>query len=47
MPDGQDSYAVLAGIRQVSKKRLKEMIGASPTGFLTKLDEALELYLKD
>ena len=46
-PDGTDSFAVLPGIRQVSKTRLLEFCGLAPAKFMTRLDEALELYLTD
>lgn len=44
---GKKSYAVLPGIRQVSKKRFHEMIGTASVEFLEKLDEALQAYLSD
>lgn len=44
---GQASYAVLPGLRQVSRKRIIEPIGMLSSGFIEKLDRALDLYLKD
>jgi len=43
----ENSFAVMPGIRQVSKTRLVDFIAfASPT-FMQRLDEALSLYLSD
>jgi len=46
-PDGKDSFAVLPGIRQVSKSRLLDFFGLAPSRFMIRLDEALDLYLND
>lgn len=45
--EGKPSFAVLPGIRQVSKKRLMDFIGFASPRFLKRLDEALALYLND
>ena len=45
--DGRDSFAVLPGIRQVSKARLLDALGAASPGFMRRLDQALSLYLCD
>lgn len=47
MPDGKESFAVLPGIRQVSKSRLRETIGLASSAFLHRLDQALWAYLQD
>ena len=47
IPKGKKSYAVLPGIRQVHKGRLRDLIGMAPAGFLQKLDDALRAYLSD
>lgn len=44
---GKKSYAVIPGIRQVSKERLDEMIDLIPNSLLDPLDEAIFAYLKD
>lgn len=41
------SYAVLPGIRQVSKARLHEPIAPVSAQLLARIDEALALYLND
>jgi mRNA interferase MazF len=41
------SYAVIPGIRQVSKTRLHERIGQATDSFLARIDEALAIYLSD
>jgi mRNA-degrading endonuclease toxin of MazEF toxin-antitoxin module len=41
------SYAVLPGIRQVSKARLHEPIGPVAAQHLARIDDALALYLND
>lgn len=43
----KSSYAVLPGIRQVSKARLTEFIAFAPSDFMIRMDEALALYLND
>lgn len=47
LPNGKTSFAVIPGIRQVSKTRLHDMIGLTSPSFLKKLDEALGAYLND
>ena len=44
-PGKSVSFAVIAGIRQVSKARLHELIGQSSTQVMARLDEAITLYL--
>lgn len=44
---GKASFAVLPGIRQVSKARLAGFIGVASSPFLKRLDTAMELYLGD
>jgi mRNA-degrading endonuclease toxin of MazEF toxin-antitoxin module len=46
-PMDRPSFAVLPGIRQVSKSRLVEFIGLAPLDFMQRLDQALSLYLDD
>lgn len=46
-PKGKASFAVLPGIRQVSKSRLVEPIGFVSSDFMQSFDQALMLYLKD
>jgi mRNA-degrading endonuclease toxin of MazEF toxin-antitoxin module len=41
------SYAVIPGIRQVSKARLHEPIGQLPANIMASIGEALTLYLGD
>jgi mRNA-degrading endonuclease toxin of MazEF toxin-antitoxin module len=41
------SYAVVPGIRQVSKARLQDAIAEAPAAALVRLAEALALYLGD
>lgn len=41
------SYAVLPGIRQVSKTRLHEPIGPVLAQILARIDDALDFYLND
>lgn len=47
LPNGKNSFAVLPGIRQVNKTRLRENIGIASKHFLDQLDEALKAYLQD
>lgn len=47
MPGKKKSFAVLPGIRQVNKARLKESIGITSLDSLAKIDEALLAYLHD
>ena len=44
---GKTSFAVLPGIRQVSKGRLAGFIGLASGSFLERLDAAIALYLGD
>ena len=44
---GKAAFAVLPGIRQVSKARLADFIGVATITFMERLDEALAHYLKD
>ena len=44
---GKAAFAVLPGIRQVSKARLADFIGVVSSTFMTRLDAALALYLGD
>jgi mRNA interferase MazF len=39
------SFAVIPGIRQVSKARLHELIGQSSAEVMARVDEAIALYL--
>ncbi len=41
------SYAVIRGVRQVSKSRLQEPIGQAPAAVMAQVSEALALYLGD
>jgi mRNA interferase MazF len=41
------SYAVIPGIRQVSKARLQEVIAQAPPALMERMSEALALYLGD
>lgn len=41
------SYAVIPGIRQVSKTRLHELAAQVPAATMLRVDEALALYLGD
>ncbi len=43
---GKDSYAVIPGIRQVRKGRLRGVIGQLSTEHLSALDDCLEAYLR-
>jgi len=47
MPDGKTSFAILSGIRQVSKMRMQEAIGFARPGDLERIGEALSCYLSD
>ena len=44
---GKMSFAVLPGIRQVSKARLAGFIGVASSPFMERLDAAMALYLGD
>jgi mRNA-degrading endonuclease toxin of MazEF toxin-antitoxin module len=45
VPGMKTSYAVIPGIRQVSKARLREPIGQASPGSMSRLGEGLALYL--
>ena len=47
LPRGKTSFAVLPGIRQVSKTRIQETVGLAQTSEMNRLDQALSLYLND
>ncbi|MFZ5469828.1 MAG: type II toxin-antitoxin system PemK/MazF family toxin [Myxococcota bacterium] len=47
MPQGKKSFAVLPGIRQVSKRRITQTVGLLSLSELERLDEALGVYLQD
>ena len=44
---GRVSYAIIPGVRQVSKQRLLDVIGTVPREFMRDLDDALSAYLGD
>lgn len=41
------SYAVIPGIRQVSKWRLQDPIGQAPAEVMARIGDALAVYLSD
>ena len=43
----KNSYAVIPGIRQVSKTRLHELIAPVSATLMVRIDEALAIYLGD
>jgi mRNA-degrading endonuclease toxin of MazEF toxin-antitoxin module len=45
MPGMRESFAVVPGLRQVSKTRLMDPSGPAPAAFLRALDEAIRAYL--
>ena len=45
--NGSTAFAVLPGIRQVSKARMAGFIGVASSRFMHRLDAALALYLGD
>jgi len=47
MPDGRASFAVIPGLRQVSKQRLTKTMGSVRSEDLHRLDRALRFYLGD
>lgn len=47
VPGLKRSFAVIPGVRQVSKARLHEVIGRVPRDIMERLGEALTLYLND
>lgn len=46
-PKGKKSFAVLPGIRQVSKRRITQTMGVLVSAEMDRLDEALGVYLND
>ena len=44
---GKAAFAVLPGIRQVSKARLADFIAVASSAFMARLDAALAAYLSD
>jgi mRNA-degrading endonuclease toxin of MazEF toxin-antitoxin module len=47
LPGMKASYAVIPGIRQVSKSRLEEFIGQTAGEAMARIGDALALYLGD
>lgn len=47
LPPGKTSYAILSGIRQVSKVRIQQVAGLARAADMDRLDEAIALYLGD
>jgi mRNA-degrading endonuclease toxin of MazEF toxin-antitoxin module len=47
VPKGKTSFAVVPGIRQVSKTRLQSFIGFVTSDELDRISEAVSLYLED
>jgi len=47
VPGLRASFAVVPGIRQVSKARLHELIGQSSAQVMARVDDAIALYLGD
>lgn len=47
VPGAKPSFAVIPGIRQISKARLHEPIGQAPSSVMQRISEALALYLSD
>jgi mRNA interferase MazF len=47
VPGGKESFAVVPGIRQISKMRIQDVIGMAQSSDLGRLDEAIALYLSD
>jgi mRNA interferase MazF len=43
--NARTSFAVIPGIRQVSKRRLMDVIARAPIDFMNDLEEALAAYL--
>lgn len=43
----RESFAVVPGIRQVSKTRILEELGLVPERFMVDLDDAISAYLND
>ena len=44
---GKAAFAILPGIRQVSKARLTGFIGVASSSFMKRLDAAIDIYLGD
>ena len=47
MAEGKTSFAVLPGIRQVSKGRVQDIVGIAKPGDMERIDEALYALLSD
>jgi mRNA interferase MazF len=47
MPRSKTSFAVLPGIRQVSKERIQAFVGTARPADIERIDEALSFYLND
>jgi len=47
IPRGKASFAVLPGIRQVSKERIHETVGIARPSDIQRINEALSCYLSD
>jgi mRNA interferase MazF len=47
MSPGKASYAILPAIRQISKTRIREVVGIARPGDMERLNEALSCYLND
>ena len=47
LPTQKTSYAVIPGVRQISKTRLVDLIGWVSLDVLEQVQEALEVYLSD
>ncbi len=47
MPNGSTSYAIIPGIRQVDKRRLRQTLGRMAARDIKALDEAISVYLND
>ncbi len=47
LPRGKESFAVLPGIRQVSKARVQEIVGLAKSTDMNRLNEAISVYLSD
>lgn len=45
--DGKPCFAVLPGIRQVSKTRLMDYVGPASGAFMSRMDRAIAIYLND
>ena len=46
-PGLKASFAIIPGIRQISKARLHELIGQTATAAMARVNEAVALYLND